>query len=235
MIESLPDGKAGGSTKKYLLYAIGEVSLVVIGILIALQINNWNEWRKDRILERETLEEIAENISLNIQEFEDFTSGNNYADNASDYVLDVLNGDRPYTDSLHYRINMAIYQRNDLQYSSVAYESLKNNNLNLIKNRALKKRIVGLFELSYPNMLKSFEWESEDALQSYMDRHFYPITFDAGMAWQPYDFEVQMKDNYFKTLIAKVKIQRNFYIWMAQGPLEESKEVLDLINEELAN
>ena len=33
-------------TKKYLLYAIGEIILVVIGILIALQINNWNEQRK---------------------------------------------------------------------------------------------------------------------------------------------------------------------------------------------
>ena len=31
---------------KYLLYAIGEIILVVIGILIALQINNWNEGRK---------------------------------------------------------------------------------------------------------------------------------------------------------------------------------------------
>tara|TARA_Y100000385_G_C13099534_1_gene643585 strand:- start:2936 stop:3121 length:186 start_codon:yes stop_codon:yes gene_type:complete len=37
-----------GSSRKYLLYAIGEIALVVIGILIALQINNWNESRKDR-------------------------------------------------------------------------------------------------------------------------------------------------------------------------------------------
>ena len=32
-----------GIARKYLLYAIGEIALVVIGILIALQINNWNE------------------------------------------------------------------------------------------------------------------------------------------------------------------------------------------------
>ena len=32
---------------KYLLYAIGEILLVVIGILIALSINNWNEERKN--------------------------------------------------------------------------------------------------------------------------------------------------------------------------------------------
>ena len=37
-----------GSITKYLLYAIGEILLVVIGILIALQVNNWNEERKEQ-------------------------------------------------------------------------------------------------------------------------------------------------------------------------------------------
>jgi hypothetical protein len=40
---------AKASAGTYLKYAIGEIVLVVIGILIALQINNWNERRKDRI------------------------------------------------------------------------------------------------------------------------------------------------------------------------------------------
>ena len=34
---------SGGKVKNYLLYAVGEILLVVIGILFALQINNWNE------------------------------------------------------------------------------------------------------------------------------------------------------------------------------------------------
>jgi len=40
-------------TGKYFKYAIGEIILVVIGILIALQINNWNEQRKEKINERD--------------------------------------------------------------------------------------------------------------------------------------------------------------------------------------
>tara|TARA_B100000497_G_C7695677_1_gene424750 strand:- start:231 stop:434 length:204 start_codon:yes stop_codon:yes gene_type:complete len=51
-----------GSSRKYLLYAVGEIALVVIGILIALQINNWNEFRKDRKVENDILREIITNI-----------------------------------------------------------------------------------------------------------------------------------------------------------------------------
>ena len=38
---------------KYLIYAVGEIVLVVIGILIALQINNWNEIRQIKKVEKE--------------------------------------------------------------------------------------------------------------------------------------------------------------------------------------
>ena len=47
---------------KYMRYAIGEILLVVIGILIALSINNWNEKRKDKLLEAKYLYEIREDI-----------------------------------------------------------------------------------------------------------------------------------------------------------------------------
>ena len=49
-------------TRKYTLYALGEIALVVIGILIALQINNWNEYQKDRRLENEYLERILDDL-----------------------------------------------------------------------------------------------------------------------------------------------------------------------------
>ena len=55
---------------KYLLYAFGEIILVVIGILIALQINNWNEERKNANLEKDYLISISadlENLTFNAQ------------------------------------------------------------------------------------------------------------------------------------------------------------------------
>lgn len=45
-------------TGKYLKYAVGEIVLVVIGILIALQINNWNETRKQDKAEKEFITSV---------------------------------------------------------------------------------------------------------------------------------------------------------------------------------
>ena len=47
---------------KYLIYAIGEIVLVVIGILIALSINNWNENRKQKIITSEYIENLKSDI-----------------------------------------------------------------------------------------------------------------------------------------------------------------------------
>jgi type II secretory pathway pseudopilin PulG len=47
-------------TGKYFKYAVGEIVLVVIGILIALSINNWNELRKDKIKERAVLTNLVQ-------------------------------------------------------------------------------------------------------------------------------------------------------------------------------
>jgi len=57
----------GGATSKYLLYAIGEIALVVIGILIALQINNWNENNTQRIEERRILLDLKTEVALAIE------------------------------------------------------------------------------------------------------------------------------------------------------------------------
>ena len=65
-------------TGKYLKYAIGEIVLVVIGILIALSINNWNEIRKEKLQElaysckiKEDLESDKNSISIIIEGIEE--------------------------------------------------------------------------------------------------------------------------------------------------------------------
>jgi len=58
-----------GKTGKYFKYAIGEIILVVIGILIALSINNWNEKRKERKLEKELVGVLITDLKSKKAEF----------------------------------------------------------------------------------------------------------------------------------------------------------------------
>ena len=53
---------------QYARYAIGEIVLVVVGILIALQINTWNEERKNKSLEYLILTELKKNIDFDLKE-----------------------------------------------------------------------------------------------------------------------------------------------------------------------
>jgi len=59
-----------GKTGKYLKYAIGEILLVVIGILIALSINNWNEKAKNKRIEINYLIRISKDLENDLLEFE---------------------------------------------------------------------------------------------------------------------------------------------------------------------
>lgn len=63
----LQQNKVGG----YLKYAIGEILLVVIGILIALQVNNWNEYRKDRVKEQAVLKNLFQDLRADSLSFSD--------------------------------------------------------------------------------------------------------------------------------------------------------------------
>ncbi len=58
------------NTRKYIWYALGEVFLVVIGILIALQINNWNEGRKRVLSESRLLETILKDLQVDSTNFQ---------------------------------------------------------------------------------------------------------------------------------------------------------------------
>ncbi|WP_276390707.1 DUF6090 family protein [Eudoraea chungangensis] len=59
-----------GKTGKYLKYAFGEIILVMIGILLALQVNSWNQKRLDRIEEKKILRSLKQDFKNSVEEFE---------------------------------------------------------------------------------------------------------------------------------------------------------------------
>lgn len=68
---------ANNKVGAYLKYAVGEVILVVVGILIALQVNNWNENRKQRAKELHYLANLKNDLNLNIAEIDRYIDARN--------------------------------------------------------------------------------------------------------------------------------------------------------------
>tara|TARA_R110001592_G_scaffold328230_1_gene609676 strand:+ start:1071 stop:1838 length:768 start_codon:yes stop_codon:yes gene_type:complete len=76
---------------KYLLYAIGEIVLVVVGILIALQINNNNNYNEQRSLEQEYLLSLQTEFEINLNKINESIQGNEKRIKAFDFLLTLFN------------------------------------------------------------------------------------------------------------------------------------------------
>lgn len=133
---------------KYLLYAIGEIFLVVIGILLALQINNWNENRKERKLETSILNEILVNLEKDVANLNSKTELNEFFINNNKVILNHLKNKTPITDSLR-QYYASLYGRGNFQPITVAYDNLKSNGINIIKNDSLRLAISELYDFKY--------------------------------------------------------------------------------------
>ncbi len=88
---------------KYLTYAIGEIILVVIGILIALSINNWNEENKKKALMITNIKSIAEDIQADILDIQKTNRSLHKQVVAANYIIPILESEnRIIADSLKF-------------------------------------------------------------------------------------------------------------------------------------
>ncbi len=138
--ENLPDRQAG-KFSKYLLYAVGEIALIITGILIALQISNWNETNKIRSSEQQYLLALKTEFNFNKVELEKIMNRN--ATNAEN-AIKVINIMGP--DSLQItEEELSLYLTRSLSYEvqfdpnqGVLDEIISSGKLGLFRNDELK-------------------------------------------------------------------------------------------------
>lgn len=87
--------------RKYLLYAAGEIALVVIGILIAVQINNWNEGRKEVEREQKILVSLQREISANITELNSVIDRHKYSGALTRELLTIFSAPGSFFDVIY--------------------------------------------------------------------------------------------------------------------------------------
>ena len=129
------------STRKYLLYAIGEIALVVVGILIALQINNWNEWRKDRIKETVIIKSLYDELIGNRNYFDDeIKTLINRNEKSAKYLLNLIDSNPPklHPDSLVHHMASVSIMAPFSPKSSTFTRIINNDEFNFIQFDSLK-------------------------------------------------------------------------------------------------
>jgi hypothetical protein len=137
----------GNKPTIYLIYAIGEVVLVVVGILIALQIDKLNEKRKTEVLEIQFLmrlekDLISDTIYFNrrIKDSEDLIKGHYL------FIHEAYNEQKDDGEFKELVDNLWWNSENFISQNSTYLELQSSGRLNIFKNEELKKKIISLYK-----------------------------------------------------------------------------------------
>ncbi len=240
----------------YLLYALGEIVLVMIGILLALQVNNWNERRRERAKELGILKDLLVEFQENMIDANRVYEGNSEIYRAiTELQKDAgrLEFDLAKTDSLLY----AVFDWIDYTPRPGASNNLINSgNLNLISNSDLRKLLT-----LWPGIIDELDDDeqlakaySQQEIVPYLALH-YPLSNlegpDTGVALYqpnengegfkihvseplPYDVGKLLRDPVFQNHLAAKKMYARHNAMECQKLVNACREILSLINEELA-
>ena len=146
-------------TGKYLKYAVGEIILVVIGILIALQINNWNEAQNEHRIEKEYMENLMEDLRDDVDIYESFQNRNREIYTLVDSIIPGLKSDnrKDRVSELSYWTRMITIKWMIVHPVERTYEQMKSSgHLRLIRNKDVADGIS-----NYYNSLNEFDGYNE--------------------------------------------------------------------------
>ena len=135
---------AEGKTTNYLKYAIGEIVLVVIGILIALQINNWNQNRLATIEEQNIYKNLNTEFKANKVSLQDDIDQNNNSMASGKKLMDLIGADEAIlktenTDSLIFQF----FESSDASFSeNTILEIVQSGKMQYIQNDSIKNLIL---------------------------------------------------------------------------------------------
>lgn len=138
----------------YILYAIGEILLVVIGILIALQINNWNEERKNRAYELTMLEEVHKELVKDLELIERLIPRLKRFQH-SFRELAVMKTDPGHNlDSLDFHLQRVDGYGLTFTVNKSPFEAIKSGGLDRISNQEIRNNLSTLFGYHIENAEK---------------------------------------------------------------------------------
>ncbi|WP_044103819.1 DUF6090 family protein [Neolewinella persica] len=190
---------------RYLIYAIGEIVLVVIGILIALQINNWNENRKSQLKSYDYLKRLKVDLDNVYEDVNGSLRRSDLKYHDALVALEVLEAkELPSSKQKVFERHLANYYKFQIAIQTpTAYdEMLSSGDLGLIKNESLRTAFSNLSDgrdfiitinQSYLNAYNN----NMDVMEKYTRYHIQNVDTDSSKVSVSYDFDAMTKDELF--------------------------------------
>jgi len=186
-----------GKTGKYLKYAIGEILLVVIGILIALGINNWNQKQIEIKKERTALNNLILDLEEQSEILEEYIAGEN------EFYKSGLYLSEHYARNKAFQINDTLLSKLNLLGARITFNPIKTTfselvstgNIGLIRNEKLKRRIMRFF-----NELERISEISSNNNTNLIDGLYNPLLFESTVFIHKYEYKSNYVNRVFKNL-----------------------------------
>ena len=221
---------------KYLLYAIGEIVLVVIGILIALSINSWNQNRLNQLDKKEILSKLQIEFQANKILLQDYKKKNEKSMNANIALMSLIGETKEILskqnlDSLFYES----YQGYELAFTENTLKNIvQSGRLNLFKDEEITTLLNQWNSLSIirQNRLNKLDsWNNDYSIPFLMPYiSFKEMDSNANFSWTG---KSKVKPDYYP-LFQEVEFENLIEntLWYSQNlddRLEETKVLIDKI------
>ena len=205
--------------RDYLAYSIGEIILVVIGILIAVYINNWDINQLKQSNGIKSLKIVKRDLLTEKYILKDFKKRYSYS---RKYLINILyNNKKDNLDSLKFHFGPFVHYKMNSEYVSLK----SSGQLNLITDKKLRSKLVNFYEVYY-SIYKELEEEHKRFINERVQNYFFnQFPSDTTNFINSKAVELKLNDKGFKAILdyqitALQYITENMYIEKINGLLK---------------
>lgn len=221
-----------GNLRKYIAYSFGEIVLVALGILLALQVNNWNEGKKRKTTEIETYKELKKDLITTAENLH-FLEENKSLTN----VYYSIKNKAPLTDALknsfsNFMLYHPVYSRDN------TYQSLKLKGMELLSNTNVKDKIVDLYDTEFKWYTHGYMPIEENIVNNAMNfftKHFETNTENPSVRSMavPNDYEALLHNKEFLNLLSIMISNRKGLLNWKNDMTDRLQDLIDEIDNEI--
>lgn len=224
--------RAAASLQNYnYLAAFEKIVFTTIGLLLALWINNWNDDRKKKDTEWQTLLEIKRALEQDRKDIDETITGYEYRFEGAATVLKALDENAPLSQGLLNQFN-AINGYSFLLANTGAYETLKSRGLETITNDSLRLAITTLYDVEYDRVQTLDDFAMKVYVSQtlpFLHKHFR----QTGRYLEPLDFEKLKKNNEYRELVQYVRYSSGYDVENYQSLQKRVQNLTQQIEQEL--